>query len=89
MVTTSFPSKLLDYLLSARAIVVFAPEYSIAYKTLYADGVPHVVQTPEALTDLLATLATRDEVTNQDTYRSLLVRHFGADAVKRALFASW
>ncbi|WP_341223653.1 hypothetical protein [Loktanella salsilacus] len=90
MVATSFPSKLLDYLIDARAIVIFAPEYSIAHKTLYAEGIPHVVHTPEALACLLTTLATSNGLkSNQNTYRSLLARRFGTDTVKRALCAPW
>lgn len=86
MVSTSFPSKLLDYLMSARAIVVFAPDYSIAYKTLATDDVPYIVSTPEALSDVLADLASHDR-TNHEEYRALLERHFSCGIVKQALGA--
>lgn len=88
MVSTSFPSKLLDYLLGARAIVVFAPDYSIAYKTLSINCVPHVVSTPEALAGILAEIDAHDR-TNQKEYRDLLALHFSCDIVKEALSAQW
>jgi hypothetical protein len=88
MVSTSFPSKLLDYLLNARSIVVFAPDYSIAHKTLSVDCAPHVVSTPEALSDVLADLAVRSH-TSHDEYRALLARQFSCNIVKQALAAPW
>lgn len=88
MVSTSFPSKLLDYLLSARAIVVFAPDYSISHKTLSVGFVPYVVSTPIELSDVLTRLAAKG-TKNNDDYRAILTQQFSCNIVKQALSAPW
>jgi hypothetical protein len=88
MVSTSFPSKLLDYLVCARAIVVFAPDYAIARKIFAAEAIPHVVASAPDLLEALAALVagTHDA---RDTYLSLVARHFSGDTVQRALKEPW
>lgn len=88
MVSTSFPSKLLDYLVYARAIVVFAPDYAIARKIFAAEAIPHVAANAPELLEALAALAvgTHDA---RDTYLSLVARHFSSHSVQRALKQPW
>lgn len=88
MVSTSFPSKLLDYFVSARAIVVFAPEYAIASKVFSSEGIQHVATNAADLLDTLAALSARKQDVG-DTYVSLVTRHFSGDTVQRALDAPW
>ena len=49
MVSTSFPSKSLEYLAYARSIVVFGPDYGVATKVFREAGLPSVVSSPEEL----------------------------------------
>jgi hypothetical protein len=49
MVSTSFPSKSLEYLAYARSIVVYGPEYGVATKLFEQMDLPRVVSTRESL----------------------------------------
>jgi hypothetical protein len=49
MVSTSFPSKALEYLAYARSIVVYGPEYGVATKLFRETNMPSVVTSPDEL----------------------------------------
>jgi hypothetical protein len=53
MVTTSFPSKSLEYLAYARSIVVYGPEYGVATQYFRAAGLPSIVSSPAELEEAL------------------------------------
>jgi hypothetical protein len=49
MVTTSFPSKAMEYLAYARSILVYAPGYSNSAQFFVRGGLPTIAATPQAL----------------------------------------
>jgi hypothetical protein len=52
MVTTSFPSKSMEYLAYARSIVVYGPDYGVSTKLFQKSCMPSVVSSPAALEDM-------------------------------------
>lgn len=62
MVSTSFPSKSMEYLAYARSIVVYGPEYGVTTKRFLEAGMPTVVSSAMELEEIVRThLAVRPE----------------------------
>lgn len=53
MVSTSFPSKALEYLAYARSIVVYGPQYGVATKLFHKTNMPTVVTSPDELKEAI------------------------------------
>lgn len=53
MVSTSFPSKSMEYFAYARSIVVYGPEYGVATKSFRKAGLPSVVSSPAGLEEMI------------------------------------
>ena len=84
MVTTSFPSKLNDYLAYARAIVVYAPRYSVPAELFNSESVPIVVHDVTSLRQSLSELAAQQANFSTD-YRRTRDAHFSPSAALRIL----
>ncbi len=84
MTTTSFPSKLLDYLAHARAIVVYAPEWSVPAKCLQTERLPFVANSPESLSLLLESLI-RKPADYSACYREVLERLHSPEAARSTI----
>jgi hypothetical protein len=85
MVKTSFPSKMLDYLSSARLILAHGPAYSTAARYFAENGLDAAITEPGAgaLADLIE--GSRDASHSQSaSYRhALLTNHAPADIARR------
>jgi hypothetical protein len=80
MVTTSFPSKSLEYLAYARSIVVNGPDYGVATKLFRKMGLPSVVSSPWELKEtVLSHLRTWPE--HSVVYRRYLTAEHSLEAV--------
>ena len=53
MVTTSFPSKSLEYLAFARSIVVYGPSYSVTARLFLSKGLPSVITNRKELESII------------------------------------
>jgi hypothetical protein len=84
MVSTSFPSKTLEYLAYARSIVVYGPEYGVATKLFREKNLPSVLASPdeleEAITTHLKVLPDYSVI-----YRTYLARTHSLDAARRTI----
>lgn len=81
MVTTSFPSKSMEYLAYARSIVVYAPSYSNSFRLFSSASLPATADTPDKLKQLTeAHLASPPD--HSALYRDYLAR-FHSPAVVR------
>ncbi len=87
MTTTSFPSKFLDYLAHARAIVVYAPEWSVPAKCLQTERLPFVANSPEDLSLLLESLI-RNPADYSASYRGVLERLHSPEAARSTILGS-
>jgi hypothetical protein len=84
MVSTSFPSKALEYLAYARSIVVYGPEYGVATRLFRETGMPYVVTSPdelvEATTSHLKTIPDHNLV-----YRAYLTQTHSLTSARRTI----
>lgn len=85
MATSSFPSKLLDYLASARQIVVFAPQGSVPFNFFHREGLDFVTDSESDLRAHLAKLASTG-AGRSGTYRAALMREHGPGRATAILF---
>jgi hypothetical protein len=84
MVTTSFPSKLMEYLAYARSIVVYGPDYGVATRVFLENGLPSVVSSKKALEkEVHFHLAALPE--HSWIYRNYLVAAHSLAAARRTL----
>jgi hypothetical protein len=84
MVVSSFPSKMIDYLAHANAILVFSPEYAVPYRLLLDHELPFTCTTPKLLSEqLLALLNERPRLNSH--YRQLLDQLFSVRAMRLVL----
>src|ERR1039458_437256 len=84
MVATSFPSKSMEYLASARSIVVYGPDYGVATRLFREKGLPSVVSSPSELEDKVHShLASWPQ--NSSIYRSYLAEAHSLAAVRKTL----
>lgn len=84
MVSTSFPSKALEYLAYARSIVVYGPEYGVATKLFRETNMPTIVTTPEELEETIAShLQFRPD--HSEIYRRYLDQAHSLTAARRTL----
>jgi len=84
MVSTSFPSKALEYLAYARSIVVYGPEYGVATKLFRETKMPTVVTTAEALEqEIKSHFANWPDYS--ETYRSYLSQSHSLTAARRTI----
>jgi hypothetical protein len=84
MVTTSFPSKSLEYLAYARSIVVFGPDYGVATKLFRDVDLPSVVSSPKELEGAINShLQTWPE--HSAVYRRYLVEAHSLAAARKTL----
>lgn len=84
MVSTSFPSKMLNYLTDARAIVVFAPAYSTAAKILNRFNLPFVVSTVKDLGVALSTILYEKPELSADYY-GIVDKMYSPSAIRKIL----
>jgi hypothetical protein len=84
MVRSSFPSKLLDYLAHARAILVHGPADSIAARYLMDAGLPFVTSDKQSLDDALELISTKQPDSSSE-YRALLDAAHGAEHFREKL----
>ena len=84
MTTSSFPSKLLDYLLDAKAIVVHAPNCSTPYRLFADSGLPFIASDEFELKNCMIDLVDKIVDLNSD-YRKLLDSRFSAESFLEAL----
>ena len=84
MVTTSFPSKSMEYLAYARSILVYAPDYSNSARFFVRSGLPTVTSSPQAMEN-----AIRDHLVmaqeHSEVYRSYLERHHSLAVVRATI----
>lgn len=84
MVESSFPSKLIDYLAHANAILVLAPESAVPYRLLRDHDLPYICASTASLREhLAALLQERPMLTSR--YRRLLDEQFSVAAMRRTL----
>jgi hypothetical protein len=82
MVSTSFPSKSLEYLASARSIVVYGPEYGVATKLFREEGMPSVTSSSkELLAVILEHLAASPD--HSTVYRNYLATEHGLAVIRK------
>lgn len=84
MVETSFPSKIIDYLAYANAILVLAPESSVPFKLLHDHGLPYACSTPLSMHQHLTTLLYKRPNLNH-RYQDILKQLFSVAAMRRTL----
>ena len=84
MTTSSFPSKLLDYLLDAKAIVVHASNWSTPYRLFADSGLPFITSNEFELKSCIIELLDKMVDLNSD-YRKLLDSRFSAESFLEAL----
>jgi hypothetical protein len=84
MVSTSFPSKALEYFASARSIVVYGPDYGIATKLFREMAMPSVVSSCTELHDaILSHLHKWPD--HSPLYRSYLATKHSLAAIRKTL----
>jgi hypothetical protein len=84
MVTTSFPSKSMEYLAYARSIVVYGPEYGVATRVFRQMGLPSVVSSPRELEKVVhGHQAAWPE--HSALYRSYLTAAYSRGAARKTL----
>jgi hypothetical protein len=84
MVSTSFPSKALEYLAYARSIVVYGPQYGVATKLFLETDMPSVVTSPDELEESL-TSHLKAWPDHSVIYRAYLTQAHSLDAARRTL----
>lgn len=84
MVESSFPSKMIDYLAHANAIVVFSPASAVPFRLLHEHNLPYVCANPTMLREHLHRLLEQDS-TPTPPYRFLLDQLFSVAAMRRTL----
>lgn len=84
MVVSSFPSKMINYLAHANAILVLAPENSVPYRLLSENGMPNSCSSPDRLRELLYQMLQERPNLGQ-RYRHLLDQLFSVTAMRRTL----
>jgi hypothetical protein len=84
MVTTSFPSKSMEYFAYARSIVTYAPSYSNSYRLFARHGLPTATRSREELGQIIGThLQSRPD--HNALYRDYLERFHSLRAVRGVL----
>lgn len=84
MVTTSFPSKSMEYLAYARSIVVHGPDYGVTTRLFREVGLPSVVQSPRELEEAVRVhLETWPE--HSEVYRKYLAAVHSLAAARKKL----
>jgi hypothetical protein len=87
MVSTSFPSKSLEYLAYARSIVVYGPDYGVATQYFRNAGLSTVVSSPEQLAaTTLSHVTTRPDASRD--YKKYLETSHSLSVVRNILCAS-
>jgi hypothetical protein len=84
MVTTSFPSKSMEYLAYARSIVVYGPEYGVATRVFRKMGLPSVVSTPRELEEAVRVHQTAWPE-HSLLYRKYLAAAYSREAARKTL----
>ncbi len=84
MVSTSFPSKALEYLAYARSIVVYGPEYGVATKLFRDTNMPSVVASSEELKEAI-TFHLKVLPDHSTIYRRYLEQAHSLAAARRTL----
>jgi hypothetical protein len=84
MVESSFPSKLIDYLAHARAIVVFAPQNSVPYRLMEDYDLPYTCSSEDSMRYLVTKLSQTTPRFSSE-YKRLLNSLFTEDAMMRSL----
>lgn len=87
MVRTSFPSKILDYLAYARAIVVHGPSDSAAQRYFAENGLGYTTNSQEELERTLSRIVI-DDVNHTTTYRNCLKAHHGLTQFRDKVLAA-
>lgn len=86
MVSTSFPSKLLDYLASARSVLCYAPAYASSTRYFQAHSLPETLDhesRPELKKILVAHL--NEQPNHSPAYREVLQRHHSPVHIRQRL----
>jgi hypothetical protein len=84
MVSTSFPSKSMEYLAYARSIVVYGPDYGVATQCFRDASLPSVVSSSAELEEVMNThLSVRPEYSER--YRNYLVKEYSRAAARSTL----
>jgi len=84
MVTTSFPSKSMEYLAYARSIVVYGPEYGVATRVFRKMGLPSVVSTLRELEEAVHVHQTAWPE-HSLLYRKYLAAAYSREAARKTL----
>lgn len=84
MVESSFPSKMIDYLAHANAILVLAPISAVPFRLLSEHRMPYTCSNPDMLSEQLYTLLEERPMLSAK-YRDLLVHLFSVTAMRRTL----
>jgi hypothetical protein len=84
MVDSSFPSKMIDYLAYANAILVFSPDSASPYQLLSSFNLPYVSSNPAMLAEQLLYLLNEQPCLTKG-YRDVLDTMFSVTAMRRTL----
>jgi hypothetical protein len=84
MVTTSFPSKALEYLAYARSILVYGPDYGVATKLFRETGMPSIATSAEEL-EQAAVLHLTSSPDHSVIYRKYLIEEHSLAASRKTI----
>lgn len=84
MVTTSFPSKSLEYFAYARSIVAYAPSYSNSSRLFMRHGLPIAIDSRQELSQIINS-HLQSPPDHHTLYRDYLERFHSLDAVRQVL----
>ncbi len=89
MVSTSFPSKLLDYLASARSVLCYAPPYASSTHYFQTHSLPRSLER-ESRPALKKTLQEHlsEQPNHSSAYREVLQRHHSTASIRQRLTTS-
>jgi hypothetical protein len=89
MVSTSFPSKIMDYLVAGKFILVYGPDYSSSASYFNCHHLPEVVTTENV--DLLKQIILQQVLYPQDhskSYINLLASHHSYEVISKQLLSN-
>ena len=90
MVSTSFPTKLVESLPSGRPVVAYGPEYASVPRVFLEEGLPLVATDEKTLRQILRSdLPTHDRPGLMDQYRAYLERNHSLETQNRILDAAF
>jgi hypothetical protein len=84
MVESSFPSKMIDYLAHANAILVLSPESAVPYRLMLDHDLPFTCASPSLIREQLVTLLNKRPILSSH-YRCLLDELFSVRAMRLTL----